>query len=135
MTRKWACELKDEDIYWCRADIGWVTGHSYSVYGPLAAGATGVMYEGAPNFPENDRFWAIIEKYRVNILYTAPTAIRTFIKWGESWVKKHDLSSLRLLGTVGQPINPKAWIWYHKVIGGGGCPSSRPAGHTPNPER
>jgi acetyl-CoA synthetase len=122
MTMKWVFDLKDEDIYWCTADIGWVTGHSYSVYGPLAAGATVVMYEGAPNFPENDRFWAIIEKYRVNILYTAPTAIRTFIKWGDTWVKKHDLSSLRLLGTVGEPINPEAWIWYHKVIGGERCP-------------
>src|SRR6266849_5188877 len=122
MTRKWVFDLKDQDIYWCTADIGWVTGHSYRVYGPLAAGATVVMYEGAPNFPENDRFWEIIEKYRVNILYTAPTAIRTFIKWGESWVKKHDLSSLRLLGTVGEPINPEAWIWYHKVIGGERCP-------------
>jgi len=122
MTMKWVFDLKDEDIFWCTADIGWVTGHSYSVYGPLAAGATVVMYEGAPNFPENDRFWAIIEKYRVNILYTAPTAIRTFIKWGDSWVKKHDLSSLRLLGTVGEPINPEAWIWYHKMIGGERCP-------------
>jgi acetyl-CoA synthetase len=122
MTMKWVFDLKGEDIYWCTADIGWVTGHSYTVYGPLAAGATVVMYEGAPNFPENDRFWRIIEKYRVNILYTAPTAIRTFIKWGDSWVKKHDLSSLRLLGTVGEPINPEAWIWYHKVIGGERCP-------------
>jgi acetyl-CoA synthetase len=122
MTMKWVFDLKDEDIYWCTADIGWVTGHSYSVYGPLAAGATVMMYEGAPNFPQEDRFWAIIEKYRVNILYTAPTAIRTFTKWGESWVKKHDLSSLRLLGTVGEPINPEAWIWYHSVIGGGRCP-------------
>jgi acetyl-CoA synthetase len=122
MTMKWVFDLKEEDIYWCTADIGWVTGHSYTVYGPLAAGATVVMYEGAPNFPENDRFWRIIEKYRVNILYTAPTAIRTFIKWGDSWVKKHDLSSLRLLGTVGEPINPEAWIWYHKVIGGERCP-------------
>ncbi|MGZ6184908.1 MAG: acetate--CoA ligase [Candidatus Binataceae bacterium] len=122
MTMKWVFDLKDEDIYWCTADIGWVTGHSYTVYGPLAAGATVVMYEGAPNFPENDRFWRIIEKYRVNILYAAPTAIRTFIKWGDSWVKKHDLSSLRLLGTVGEPINPEAWIWYHKVIGGERCP-------------
>ena len=111
---KWVFDLKEEDIYWCTADIGWVTGHSYVVYGPLAAGATVVMYEGAPNFPENDRFWAIIEKYRVNILYTAPTAIRTFIKWGDAWVKKHDLSSLRLLGTVGEPINPEAWMWYHE---------------------
>src|SRR6266853_5010239 len=122
MTMRWVFDLKDDDIYWCTADIGWVTGHSYTVYGPLAAGATVVMYEGAPNFPENDRFWRIIEKYRVNILYTAPTAIRTFIKWGDSWVKKHDLSSLRLLGTVGEPINPEAWIWYHKVIGGERCP-------------
>jgi acetyl-CoA synthetase len=122
MTMKWVFDLKEEDIYWCTADIGWVTGHSYTVYGPLSAGATVVMYEGAPNFPENDRFWSIIEKYRINILYTAPTAIRTFIKWGDSWVKKHDLSSLRLLGTVGEPINPEAWIWYHKVIGGERCP-------------
>ena len=121
-TMKWVFDLRQDDIYWCTADIGWVTGHSYVVYGPLAAGATVVMYEGAPNFPENDRFWAIIEKYRVSILYTAPTAIRTFIKWGDSWVKKHDLSSLRLLGTVGEPINPEAWIWYHKTIGGGRCP-------------
>src|SRR5271167_969350 len=122
MTMKWVFDLKDEDIYWCTADIGWVTGHSYTVYGPLAAGATVLMYEGAPNAPQNDRFWRIIEKYRVNILYTAPTAIRTFIKWGDSWVKKHDLSSLRLLGTVGEPINPEAWIWYHKIIGGDRCP-------------
>jgi acetyl-CoA synthetase len=122
VTMKWVFDLKEEDIYWCTADIGWVTGHSYTVYGPLCAGATVVMYEGAPNFPENDRFWRIIEKYRVNILYTAPTAIRTFIKWGDSWVTKHDLSSLRLLGTVGEPINPEAWIWYHKVIGGERCP-------------
>ncbi len=122
MTMKWVFDLKDDDVYWCTADIGWVTGHSYAVYGPLAAGATVVMYEGAPNFPENDRFWRIIEKYRVNIFYTAPTAIRTFIKWGDEWVKRHDLSSLRLLGTVGEPINPEAWIWYHKVIGGERCP-------------
>jgi acetyl-CoA synthetase len=122
MTMKWVFDLKEEDIYWCTADIGWVTGHSYTIYGPLAAGATVLMYEGAPNFPQEDRFWGIIEKYRVNILYTAPTAIRTFIKWGDSWVKKHDLSSLRLLGTVGEPINPEAWIWYHNVVGGGRCP-------------
>ncbi|MGH7950154.1 MAG: AMP-binding protein, partial [Candidatus Binataceae bacterium] len=100
MTMKWVFDLRDDDIYWCTADIGWVTGHTYTVYGPLAAGATVVMYEGAPNFPENDRFWDIIEKYRVSIFYTAPTAIRTFIKWGDAWVNKHDLSSLRLLGTV-----------------------------------
>jgi len=122
MTMKWVFDLREEDIYWCTADIGWVTGHSYSVYGPLGAGATVVIYEGAPNFPHNDRFWQIIEKYRVNIFYTAPTAIRTFVKWGDSWVTKHDLSSLRLLGTVGEPINPEAWIWYHKLIGGGRCP-------------
>src|SRR5579862_1256145 len=122
MTMRWVFDLKDDDIYWCTADIGWVTGHSYTVYGPLAAGATVVMYEGAPNFPANDRFWQIIEKYRVSILYTAPTAIRTFLKWGDQWVKKHDLSSLRLLGTVGEPINPEAWIWYHRVIGGERCP-------------
>jgi len=122
MTMRWVFDLKDDDIYWCTADIGWVTGHSYTVYGPLAAGATVVMYEGAPNFPENDRFWQVIEKYRVSIFYTAPTAIRTFIKWGDAWVKKHDLSSLRLLGSVGEPINPEAWIWYRKVIGGERCP-------------
>ncbi|HUN60029.1 MAG TPA: acetate--CoA ligase [Candidatus Binataceae bacterium] len=121
-TMKWVFDIKEDDIYWCTADIGWITGHSYVAYGPLAAGATVMMYEGAPNFPENDRFWAIIEKYRVNILYTAPTAIRTFIKWGDSWVKKHDLSTLRLLGTVGEPINPEAWIWYHETIGGKRCP-------------
>ncbi|MDB5108529.1 MAG: acetate--CoA ligase [Candidatus Binatus sp.] len=122
MTMKWVFDLKEDDIYWCTADIGWVTGHSYTVYGPLAAGATVVMYEGAPNFPENDRFWRIIEKYRVSIFYTAPTAIRTFLKWGEDWVNKHDLSSLRLLGTVGEPINPEAWMWYRRVIGGDRCP-------------
>ncbi|HYB92127.1 MAG TPA: acetate--CoA ligase [Candidatus Binataceae bacterium] len=122
MTMKWVFDLKDDDVYWCTADIGWVTGHTYDVYGPLAAGGTMVMYEGAPNFPHEDRFWQIIEKYRVNIFYTAPTAIRTFIKWGDSWVKKHDLSSLRLLGTVGEPINPEAWIWYRRVIGGERCP-------------
>ena len=122
MTMRWVFDLKDDDIYWCTADIGWVTGHSYTVYGPLAAGATVVMYEGAPNFPENDRFWRIIAKYHVSIFYTAPTAIRTFIKWGDEWVKKHDLSSLRLLGSVGEPINPEAWMWYRKVIGDERCP-------------
>jgi acetyl-CoA synthetase len=121
-TMQWVFDLKEDDIFWCTADIGWVTGHSYSIYGPLAAGATVVMYEGAPNFPQEDRWWSIIEKYRVNILYTAPTAIRTFIKWGDAWPKKHDLSSLRLLGTVGEPINPEAWIWYHELIGTGRCP-------------
>ncbi|MEP6742771.1 MAG: acetate--CoA ligase [bacterium] len=122
LSTKWVFDLKDEDIYWCTADIGWVTGHSYVVYGPLSNGATVLMYEGAPNHPEPDRFWDIIERHRVNILYTAPTAIRAFIKWGEQWPLKHDLSSLRLLGTVGEPINPEAWIWYHQIIGKGVCP-------------
>jgi acetyl-CoA synthetase len=122
LTTKWVFDIKDEDIYWCTADIGWVTGHSYVVYGPLSNGATVLMYEGAPNHPEPDRFWDLIERYRVNILYTAPTAIRAFIKWGEHWPLKHDLSSLRLLGTVGEPINPEAWMWYHKVIGKESCP-------------
>ena len=122
ITTKWVFDLKDEDTFWCTADIGWVTGHSYIVYGPLQNGATCVMYEGAPNYPAFDRFWAIIEKHKVNILYTAPTAIRTFIKWGDEWPKKHDLSSLRLLGTVGEPINPEAWMWYREVIGGNRCP-------------
>src|SRR5438874_8843138 len=122
LTCKYVFDLRDEDVFWCTADIGWVTGHSYVVYGPLANGATAVMYEGAPNFPEPDRFWRIIEKYGVTILYTAPTAIRAFMKWGVEWPKKHDLSSLRLLGTVGEPINPEAWMWYHEFIGGGRCP-------------
>lgn len=121
-TTKMVFDIKDEDIYWCTADIGWVTGHSYVVYGPLANGATVLMYEGAPNYPDYDRFWDIIERHRVNILYTAPTAIRVFIRWGEQHVLKHDLSSLRLLGTVGEPINPEAWMWYHHVIGKGKCP-------------
>ncbi len=121
-TAQWVFDLKDTDTYWCTADIGWVTGHSYVAYGPLANGATVLMYEGAPNWPEPDRFWRIIEKYRVSIFYTAPTAIRAFVKWGEGWPRKHDLSSLRLLGTVGEPINPEAWMWYSKVIGGGRCP-------------
>jgi acetyl-CoA synthetase len=121
-TTKYVFDLRDEDIFWCTADVGWVTGHSYIVYGPLANGATVVMYEGAPNWPEPDRFWKIIEDYRINILYTAPTAIRAFIRWGNQWVAKHDLSSLRLLGTVGEPINPEAWMWYHKTIGDGRCP-------------
>ena len=121
-TMKYVFDIRDEDIFWCTADVGWVTGHSYIVYGPLANGATTVMYEGAPNWPEPDRFWKIIQDYRVNILYTAPTAIRAFIRWGDQWPAKHDLSSLRLLGTVGEPINPQAWMWYHKKIGGGRCP-------------
>ncbi len=122
MTTRYVFDLRDEDVYWCTADVGWVTGHSYVVYGPLANGATSLMYEGAPNFPEPDRFWRVVEKYGVTILYTAPTAIRAFMKWGVEWPKKHDLSSLRLLGTVGEPINPEAWIWYNEVIGGKRCP-------------
>jgi acetyl-CoA synthetase len=115
-------DLKEDDLYWCTADIGWVTGHSYVVYGPLANGATVLMYEGAPNHPDPGRFWSIIERHRVSILYTAPTAIRAFVRWGNAWPDKHDLSSLRLLGTVGEPINPEAWIWYQQTIGGGRCP-------------
>jgi acetyl-CoA synthetase len=121
-TFQWVFDHRDDDIYWCTADCGWITGHSYIVYGPLAAGATCMMYEGAPNWPAEDRFWEIIEKYKVTILYTAPTAIRAFIKWGDQHVEKHDLSSLRLLGSVGEGINPEAWIWYHQKIGGGRCP-------------
>jgi len=121
-TMEWVFDVRDEDVYWCTADIGWVTGHTYIVYGPLSAGVTTVMYEGAPNWPAEDRWWDIIERYRVNILYTAPTAIRTFIKWGDEHVEKHDLSSLRLLGSVGEGINPEAWIWYYEKIGGGRCP-------------
>ncbi|GAC1561991.1 MAG: acetate--CoA ligase [Vulcanimicrobiaceae bacterium] len=115
-------DLKDSDIFWCTADIGWVTGHSYIVYGPLALGATGILYEGTPDFPAQDRFWEIVARYKATILYTAPTAIRAFMKWGREHVDKHDLSSLRLLGSVGEPINPEAWMWYHEVIGGGKCP-------------
>ncbi|MFO0892879.1 MAG: acetate--CoA ligase [Isosphaeraceae bacterium] len=122
LSAKWVFDLKPEDTFWCTADVGWVTGHSYLVYGPLAMGATCVMYEGAPNWPDEGRFWKIIEDYKVTILYTAPTAIRAFMKWGEQFPRRHDLSSLRLLGTVGEPINPEAWMWYHKVIGGGRCP-------------
>ncbi|HEY0004306.1 MAG TPA: acetate--CoA ligase [Pyrinomonadaceae bacterium] len=122
LTTKWIFDIKDEDVYWCTADIGWVTGHSYVVYGPLSNGATTLMYEGAPNFPEPDRFWSIVERHRVNIMYTAPTAIRAFIKWGEHWPLRHDRSSLRLLGSVGEPINPEAWMWYREIIGEGRCP-------------
>lgn len=121
-TAKVVFDLKDEDVYWCTADIGWITGHSYVVYGTLANGATVLMYEGAPNFPDFDRFWRLIDRHKVTIFYTAPTAIRAFIKWGEQYPLKHDLSSLRLLGTVGEPINPEAWMWYHEVIGKGNCP-------------
>jgi acetyl-CoA synthetase len=122
LTTKYVFDLQETDVYWCTADVGWVTGHSYVVYGPLANGATSFMYEGAPNWPEPDRFWRMIAKYGVTVLYTAPTAIRAFMKWGEDWPKKHDLSSLRLLGSVGEPINPEAWMWYHRVIGGKRCP-------------
>ena len=122
MTFRWVFDWRADDIYWCTADCGWVTGHSYIVYGPLSNGATVVMYEGAPNYPAEDRFWDIIERHRVTILYTAPTAIRAFIKWGDEHVERHDLSSLRLLGTVGEGINPEAWMWYHEKIGGERCP-------------
>ncbi|MBV9875590.1 MAG: acetate--CoA ligase [Verrucomicrobia bacterium] len=122
MTTKYVFDLHEDDLYWCSADVGWVTGHSYVVYGPLSNGATTFMYEGAPNWPELDRFWKLIEKYAITVFYTAPTAIRAFIRWGDSYPKSHDLSSLRLLGTVGEPINPEAWMWYQTVIGGGRCP-------------
>ena len=122
LTSKYVFDLRDEDVYWCTADIGWVTGHSYVLYGPLQNGATVLMYEGAPNFPERDRFWKIIDRHKVSIFYTAPTAVRLFIKWGTEWVHKHDLSSLRLLGTVGEPINPEAWMWYHREDWQGALP-------------
>jgi len=122
ITTKWVFDLHEEDTYWCTADIGWVTGHSYIVYGPLQNGATSLMYEGAPNFPEPDRFWRIIDRHQVSVFYTAPTAIRTFIRWGDQWPKKHKLHSLRLLGTVGEPINPEAWMWYRETIGHNRCP-------------
>jgi acetyl-CoA synthetase len=121
-TTKFIFDVKDSDVYWCAADIGWVTGHSYIVFGPLANGVTGVLYEGTPDFPDKDRWWSIIEKYKVSILYCAPTAIRTFMKWGPEHIQKHDLKSLRLLGSVGEPINPEAWLWYRQNIGGGRCP-------------
>jgi len=121
-TTKMVFDVKDNDVFWCAADIGWVTGHSYIVFGPLSNGVTGVMYEGTPDFPDKDRWWSIIEKYKVSILYCAPTAIRTFMKWGAEYVAKHDMTSLRLLGSVGEPINPEAWLWYHQNIGGERCP-------------
>ncbi len=121
-TTKWVFDLKDDDVWWCGADIGWITGHSYIVYGPLSLGVTGVMYEGSPDWPEKNRYWQMIAKYGVSVFYTAPTAIRAFMKWGTSWLANHDLSSLRLLGTVGEPINPEAWMWYHEHIGRGKCP-------------
>ena len=122
LTAKYVFDLKPEDVYWCTADVGWITGHSYLIYGPMQNAATVVVYEGAPNWPDNGRFWEIVEKYQVSIFYTAPTAIRAFMKWGDEWPKKCDLSSLRLLGTVGEAINPEAWIWYHELIGGKRCP-------------
>ncbi len=121
-TMQWVFDIRDEDIYWCTADIGWITGHSYVVYGPLAAGATVFLYEGASDWPDRSRWWEMIERHRINILYTAPTAIRSFIKWGDRHVEQHDLSSLRLLGSVGEGINPEAWMWYYEKIGGGRCP-------------
>jgi acetyl-CoA synthetase len=122
LSTKYVFDLREEDTYWCTADIGWVTGHSYIVYGPLQCGATSLMYEGAPNCPEPDRFWSIIDRHQVNVFYTAPTAIRTFVKWGDEWPQKHKMESLRLLGTVGEPINPEAWMWYREVIGHNRCP-------------
>ncbi len=122
ITAKWVFDLKDSDIYWCTADIGWITGHSYVVYGPLSNGATVFIYEGAPDYPKPDRFWQIIERHGITIFYTAPTAIRMFMKYGEEWVKKHDLSTLRLLGSVGEPINPEAWKWFYRVVGKERCP-------------
>ena len=122
LTSKYVFDLRDEDVFWCTADVGWVTGHSYIAYGPLLNGATVFVYEGAPNQPQPNRYWEMVERHGVNVFYTAPTAIRTFIRWGEQWPLKHDLSSLRLLGTVGEPINPEAWMWYHKIIGKERCP-------------
>ncbi len=122
MAMRWVFDIKDEDIYWCAADIGWVTGHSYIVYGPLLVGTTSVIYEGAPDYPGPDRFWSLVDRYKVNVFYTSPTAIRAFIRFGDEYPGRHDLSSLRLLGSVGEPINPSAWEWYHGVIGGGRCP-------------
>jgi acetyl-CoA synthetase len=122
LTTKYIFDLREDDVYWCTADVGWVTGHSYVVYGPLQNGATVLMYEGAPNFPQNDRFWKIIDDHKVSVFYTAPTAIRAFIKWGDEWLKNYSLASLRLLGTVGEPINPEAWMWYHRAVGKERCP-------------
>src|SRR2546430_13781 len=121
-TTKLVFDLRDDDVYWCTADIGWVTGHSYVVYGPLANGATVLMYEGAPDWPQKDRFWSMIDRHGVTVFYTAPTAIRAFMRWGTEWPKTRDLSSLRLLGSVGEPINPEAWVWYYRFIGGERCP-------------
>jgi acetyl-CoA synthetase len=128
MTLKWAFDIKDTDVYWCTADVGWITGHSYIVYGPLSNGATSLMYEGVPRPSNPGCFWDVVEKYGVNIFYTAPTAIRAFIKMGDDLPNSRDLSSLRMLGSVGEPINPEAWMWYHKVIGGNAAPLSTPGG-------
>jgi len=133
-TTRWVFDLRDDDVYWCTADIGWVTGHSYVVYGPLANGATVLMYEGAPDWPQKDRFWNLIERHGVTIFYTAPTAIRAFMKWGTDWPAKRNLSSLRLLGSVGEPINPEAWMWYHEHIGHARCPIVDTCGR-PRPAR
>ena len=133
-THRIIFDIHDDDVFWCAADCGWVTGHSYIVYGPLANHTTGIMYEGAPDWPDKDRWWSIVETYKATILYTAPTAIRAFMRWGTEYPDKHDLSSLRLLGSVGEPINPEAWVWYWKVIGGGRAPSSTPGGK-PRPAR
>jgi acetyl-CoA synthetase len=122
LTHKWIFDLKEADVYWCTADVGWVTGHSYIVYGPLCNGATCVIFEGTPDYPDRDRFWDLVEKHQISILYTAPTAIRSFMRWGDEYPKRHDMSCLRLIGTVGEPINPEAWIWYQQTIGGGRCP-------------
>jgi acetyl-CoA synthetase len=122
LTHKYIFDVHEDDMYWCTADIGWVTGHSYIVYGPLCNGGTSIMFEGVPTFPDAGRFWQIINKYKATVFYTAPTAIRSLIRLGEEWPNKHDLSSLRVLGSVGEPINPEAWIWYHRVIGKGRCP-------------
>ncbi len=121
-SMKWVFDLHDDDIYWCTADIGWITGHSYMVYGPLAAHSTSILYEGSPDYPSPERWWEIIEKYKVTIFYTAPTAIRMFMRWGAQWLEKHDLTSLRLLGSVGEPINPEAWLWYYRHVGNSSCP-------------
>ncbi len=121
-TTKWVFDLKEDDLFWCTADVGWVTGHSYTLYGPLALGATTLMYEGAPDWPARDRFWDICERHGVTVFYTAPTAIRAFMRWGGEHITRHDLSRLRLIGTVGEPINPEVWVWYHKTVGGGRCP-------------
>jgi acyl-CoA synthetase (AMP-forming)/AMP-acid ligase II len=133
ITSKYVFDLRDEDIYWCTADIGWVTGHSYVVYGPLQNGATVLMYEGAPNHPDFSRFWKIVDDHKVTIFYTAPTAIRAFIKWGDQFVEKFKLDSLRLLGTVGEPINPEAWMWYREKIGHNRCPKPAPFSSRPSP--